>query len=279
MTIKTILACLTNEATSEGLMNAACILARTHDAHLIGLHTLQTMTVYPGIAVHIPDSVFEQFNASQMSQAKAIKAIFEKQTKPENFVAEWRLQKNNSTKAFDRIIDSARIADLIIIPNENPDLERSDQHNLQEEIIRDSGRPVLVVPHGFDADTIGTSTLVGWNDTKQATRAAHDALTVMREDAVAHILRVHGDDDDLTHDATLTEMAAAFARHGVDTSIGHRSWQRHAVSEIFEREAFERGCDLMAVGAFGHSRIYDAIHGAATRELLRHTKRPVLFSR
>jgi nucleotide-binding universal stress UspA family protein len=279
MAIKTILVCLTNEETSDSLMRAACILARTHTAHLIGLHTIEAMTVYPGIAVHIPSTVFEQFNASQLEQADKIKAIFERHTAKEDFVAEWRLQHTKSTKASERIIDSARIADLVLVPNENPELERSDQHHLQEEVINECGRPVLMVPADFDAESIGTHVLVGWNDTREAARAAHDALDILQEGARAHLLRVHGEDDDLTYDATLTELAQTYARHNIDTSIGHRAWQRHQVAEIIELEAFERGCDLIAVGAFSHSRAYAVIHGAATRDLLRGAKRPVLFSR
>lgn len=146
-------------------------------------------------------------------------------------------------------------------------MERSDQHHLQEEVIYECGRPVLVVPADFDAETIGTHVIVGWNDTREAARAAHDALDILQEGARAHLLRVHGEDDDLTHDATLTELAQAYARHNVETSIGHRAWQRHQVAEIIELEAFERGCDLIAVGAFSHSRAYAVIHGAATRDL------------
>lgn len=279
MTIKTILVSLTNEETSDSLMRAACVLARTHNAHVIALHTIEAMTVYPGIAVHIPSSVFEQFNASQLERAHRIKAIFERHTNGENFVAEWRLQNTKSTKASDRIIDSARVADLVLVPSENPNLERSDQHHLQEEVIYECGRPVLVVPADFDAESIGAHVLVGWNDTREAARAAHDALDVLQEGARAHLLRVHGEDDDLTHDATLTELAQTYARHAIETSIGHRAWQRHKVADIIELEAFERGCDLIAVGAFSHSRVYAVIHGAATRDLLREAKRPILFSR
>lgn len=279
MAIKTLLVCLTSEADSDSLMTTACGIARQHGAHLIGLHTIEAMTVYPGIAMHIPDSVFESFNASQMEQSNAIKAIFDRHTQTEDFVSEWRLLKTKSASASDRIIDSARSADLVVMPNEDPDNERIDQRHMQETVIRNSGRPVLIIPHDFVAETVGESILVGWNDTREAARAAHDALTLTHDGSRAHILRVHGEDDRLSHDATLTELATSFARHGVETSVGHKAWQHHGVAQIMEQEAFERGCDVIAVGAFGHSRAYDVILGAATRELLRHSKRPVLFSR
>ncbi len=36
---------------------------------------------------------------------------------------------------------------------------------------------------------------------------------------------------------------------------------------------------MIAIGAFGHSRAYDFVIGAATRDLLRHSELPVMFSR
>ncbi|HBB84454.1 MAG TPA: hypothetical protein DC031_14580, partial [Sulfitobacter sp.] len=51
------------------------------------------------------------------------------------------------------------------------------------------------------------------------------------------------------------------------------------VAAALSREAMERGADMVAVGAFGHSRAYDLVIGAATRDLLRHSEVPVLFSR
>lgn len=48
---KTMLACLTNPANTETLMRCAVPLARKHNAHLVGLHMLEAMRVYPGIAM------------------------------------------------------------------------------------------------------------------------------------------------------------------------------------------------------------------------------------
>ncbi|EAQ02065.1 hypothetical protein OB2597_20611 [Pseudooceanicola batsensis HTCC2597] len=51
------------------------------------------------------------------------------------------------------------------------------------------------------------------------------------------------------------------------------------MAAALSREAMERGTDIMAEVAFGHSRAHDPVIGAATRDLLRHAEVPVLFSR
>ena len=74
-------------------------------------------------------------------------------------------------------------------------------------------------------------------------------------------------------------MAAALDRHGFKAEVVQRSKSSAKVTEILEREALERGADLIVTGAFGHSRIYDFVIGAVTLDLMRTAKVPVLFSR
>lgn len=275
MTIKTILACLTSQDSAPSVLMAAGALARRHDAHLIGLHTVEALLVYPSIAMHIPDTVYEAYGASQTEQSAALNAIFEKHTHAEDFVSEWRLLKSESETAADRIVESARCADIVVIASGDTDTESTTHLKLIETVVRDAGRPVVVVPSVFDGVTLGRSILIGWNGTREAARAAHDALDVLQEGDTAHILRVN----DGSHDATSSDLAAAFARHGIETTMVEKSWEKAGVGAVLNKEAFEKGADMIAIGAFGHSRAYDIVIGAATRDLLKNAKLPVLFSR
>ncbi len=49
MSYKTILVCLTTEQAAERILPASCRLARAFGAHLIGVHTLEALVLYPGI--------------------------------------------------------------------------------------------------------------------------------------------------------------------------------------------------------------------------------------
>ena len=80
MRLKTLLVCLTTVEHAETLMKLAVPLARKHDAHLVALHTIEALLVYPGIAMHVPDSVFTSFNDSQKKESAKIKAVFTRYT-------------------------------------------------------------------------------------------------------------------------------------------------------------------------------------------------------
>lgn len=278
MSLKTILVCLTSKDTAEELMAAAVPLARTHRAHLIGLHTLEALMVYPGIAMHVPDPVFAHFNESQQAETDAIEATFRKHTDHETFVSEWRFLRTESVRAADRMVESARAADLVIMPRENREWDRGDQAQAQDRVIRESGRPVLVIPKGYSGPTIGKSAVLGWADTREAARAAHDLIRVAQPDAAVDILSVGTMAEELL-DAPANAMAESMTRHGLKATVTHRPKDGLNVADVLNQHAFEVGADMIVTGAFGHSRTYDFVIGAATNALLHDAKFPVMFSK
>lgn len=278
MSLRTILLCLTTPVHAETLMKLAVPLARKHNAHLVGLHTLEALNVYPGIAMHIPAPAFETFNKSQAKEAEAIKGVFDKYTKNEDFPNEWRLLQAESTSATDRMIESSRVADLVIMSHEDKEAERYDQLNARINVIRDSGRPVIVVPIGYEGPTVGENILLGWSNTREAARAAHDLLTLADEGSKVCVLHVGKSQQDELAESDTIELANMFARHGLKVSIEHRDGSAKNVAEMINKSAFEKGVDLIVVGAFGHSKAYDVVVGAATYALLSDAKLPVMFS-
>lgn len=278
MSIKTLLVCLTTSEHAETLLKVAVPLARKHGAHLIGLHTDEALLVYPGIAMHIPEPAFASFNQSQKEEADAIAAIFERYTENEDFRSEFRLLRAEAVSATERMIESARVADLVIMAHEDRDVDRYDQRHAQTQVIRESGRPVVIVPLGYDGPTIGQNIVLGWSDTREAARAAHDLLTVAQEGAEVTILRVGKPDQDSLGDSQGIDIAEMFSRHGVQPTLEHREPLGESIATVLDKVAFERGADLIAVGAFGHSLAYDLLIGTATHGLLKDASVPVLFS-
>ena len=279
MAPKTILVCLTTPDHADTLLKVAVPLARKHGAHLIGLHTVEALVVYPGIAMHIPDTAFASFNESQKEEAEAIKAVFEKHTGPEDFVSEFRLVRAEAQAASERMIESARAADLVIMSHEDKNSDRYDHRHAQTQVIRESGRPVIVVPLEYDGPEIGANILLGWSDTREAARAAHDMLGLADEGATLTVLRVGKGPQDAFKDSDAIDMAEMYARHGLKPTLVHRDPMGDSIADVLQNVAFEEGADLIVTGAFGHSRAYDFVLGATTYALLRDQKLPVLFSK
>ncbi|MDJ0637746.1 MAG: universal stress protein [Paracoccaceae bacterium] len=279
MTIKTILACLTTKEHAPAIMRAAVPLARRHGAHLIGLHTLEALEVYPGIAMYVTADMFQVFHAEQNQQAAEIKSVFEEHTKNEDFVSEYRLLKAQSNTASDRMIESARAADLVIMAHEDREVDRYDQRHAQSAVIRQSGRPVIVVPHEFDGPEIGANIVIGWSNTREAARAAHDALTIVQPKAKITVLRAEKGTSDEMRDADALDLSTSLARHGHNVDLRHTEVAGSGIAEVLIKTAFETGADLVVTGAYGHSTAYDFVVGATTSALLKDASLPVMFSK
>ena len=279
MTLRTILVCLTSTVSAEHLLESAAVLARRDNAHVIGLYVTESLVVYPGIAMHIPEVTFQNFVTSQQTHAKEVKAIFEVQAKAETFPSEWRLVSSDSGFLADSIVANARSVDLVVMAQEDDGEDRPHINNLQERVIKESGRPVLVIPRDYTPEKLGESIVLGWSDTREATRAVHDLVCVAKSDASIRVLRIGKAPSNTLADHTANDMAAALARHGQKVEVVHRDKDGEKVADILSHEAFEVGADMIATGAFGHSRAYDFVIGAATRALLSDAKLPVLFSK
>lgn len=276
MPLRTLLVCLIDMETADATMACAVQLARMHNAHLVGLHVLDALVVYPGIAVHLTQDVYAAFHERQLERARGIEAIFARHTDREDFVSEWRMLQAQATSAAERIVDSARMADLVMMPNATT--ARDQDKRVQARVIREAGRPVIVVPGDYAQDNVGTRLVLGWSDTREATRAAHDLLIAAAPDAELSVLRIGKQQGDVLKDFELNEFAALYDRHGLKAKTAHLDRDGDDIAEVLLRYAFEDGADLVVTGAFGHSRAYDFVLGAVTQGLLRDAKVPVLFS-
>lgn len=279
MTLRTILVSLTNTISAKRLLDAAAILAARDNAHVIGLHVTETLVFYPDIAMHIPEASFQDFVDSQRAHAKEIKAIFDNFSRANDFPTEWRKVSSESGFLADSIVSTARSVDLVVMSQEDEGEDRPVINNLQERVIKECGRPVLVIPRGYEAKTLGEKIVLGWSETREATRAVHDLIDVAKADADVRVLRIGKPPSNTLADHAAIDLAAALARHGPSVEVVHRDKNGEKVADVLAHEAFEMGADMLATGAFGHSRAYDFVIGAATRSLLRDAKLPVLFSK
>lgn len=280
MPIKTIAVGLLTAPEAEWLVPAACALAEKWQAHLTGVHPVEPFVPYAGADMGVPDLVGPMFLEWQIEETAAIKDRFDHFTRLQDFVSGWREQDVTMIGAGDFLLNHLRAADLVVLGQMDPETAQRDQSRLQELVIRQSGRPVLVLPPGKTDFGVAARLLIGWSNTREATRAAHEALALLSPGAAVDILFV-GPEGTSTHGETALreDLAAALDRHGFKVNLINRPKAGSDTGDVLMQVAFERGADLIASGAFGHSRAYDFVIGAVTRDLLEKSKVPVLFSK
>ncbi len=279
MPIKTILAVLTTTDSVAQIMPLAIDLAERNGAHLTGIHAEASAINYAGVGMSFAVKEFAALREAEQRMTEEVRVAFMAATASMSAPAEWRLAETEGLSRSERLVEHAHCADLVIMPQAEQFGSAPGASQLQENLVRECGRPVLIVPHSGAFASVGAHALVGLSPTRESSRAAHDAVNLLAPGGKATIITAHRpkDADDLPFE-NAKEMARTFARHGITVDVQDRADPKLAPGDVLLNESFERGCDLIVVGAYGHSRVYDMLVGATTSHLMDHMTLPVLFS-
>ncbi len=174
----------------------------------------------------------------------------------------------------------ARYSDLTICGAPHTEGMYGNLPNLAEDLVMQTGGPVLVVPGELKSDDIGTSIVVGWDASREAARAVHDGLdflTNAKQTVVVSANPRSGESAGTHGEAVGADLGVLLARHGV--KVEARAVKAHkSAGEILLDAVDSEGADLLVMGAYGHSRVREMVLGGVTRHILAHPKVAVLMS-
>jgi nucleotide-binding universal stress UspA family protein len=134
---------------------------------------------------------------------------------------------------------------------------------------------VLGILPGNLSEKIGKSVAIAWDGSREASRAAHDAVPFLQEAESIRIISIaatHPVDtgDELQVHLRRQEIAAAV---DIDRGLHVES----PAEEILMRLQFPEA-DLLVAGSFGRSRFSEYLFGGASRTFLHQMMIPVLVS-
>lgn len=172
-----------------------------------------------------------------------------------------------------------RYADVNLIASQPGFADRRLWDRMVQALLFDTGRPVMIAPEGSAAHLPPKCLALGWNATSQAARAIHDALPLMSGSGSVKVLLV---DPEPTGDGHGDEPGADIARHlsrwREDVEVVREPASGKSTGDCLQDMALARGADLLVMGGYGHSRMWEMLLGGATREVLVNTRLPVMLS-
>lgn len=282
MSFKTIVVNLNHEARAEAMVAAATHLARKWEAHVVGLYVMPPLFMPSDVVLPMGADFYEQQIAEHKAQAGRVKAVFDNLTQGEPFVAEWLLY-GEARSAYESIADGvvamSRAAEMLIVSQANDGEAPPMLADVPQRAALESGRPVLVVPQGWDARKFGENITVAWNNSREATRATFDALPLMLSAKKVRLVTVgDGAGPSSVPSIPAADVAATLARHGIDVeTVTVSDGGRHPGMAVLEQCQTD-ATDLLVMGAYGHSRMREFILGGFTRDVLTNMTVPVLMS-
>jgi nucleotide-binding universal stress UspA family protein len=274
---KTIALVILGRDEADWIIPSACRLAACLDAHLTAIYPYTPFAMYGDIVVD--PSIYVAVQDTQKEDSDVVEALFAESVRKHDIRGEFRGQDTRFS-AERYLLSSTRSSDLAVIASGPIGGLMPDDRQVAEQLIRRCGRPVLVLPKESDFSGPAERILIGWSDTREAARAAHDVLALAAPDATVDLLAVSGPETEPAPGLdTREDLAAALDRRGFRVTVTDRAAPAAERGEALLTAAREWGADLVATGAFGHSAVYDFVIGAVTSHLLANAKVPVLVSK
>lgn len=277
MGYKTILTVLT-DTTQRSQLDAAMAIAQREDAHLevfcLAVDHTQSGFYYAGASAY----VFQEAIDNAMTEARELEDW------ARNLLDRGR-QRYSISSAVAQVGGlstlvgmRARYCDLVVLSRPYDNAVTNDRESVVEASMFEGGCPVLIVPDQI-GEEFGKRIVVAWNQSNEAMTAVRRALPFLRAAEHVEITVI----DPSPHSAEQSEPGQALAqmlvRHGVKAEVAVLAKTLPQVSAIINRRAVEIGADMIVMGAYGHSRLRQAILGGATRNLLESATVPILMAR
>ena len=278
MAFKDILFTLTSypEPTPSSAVNDAIAVAATLGAHLAAIscevHVEVPGHFLAGKIANIPGLVAAEA-AKSRKNAKDLLAAFDTAAEKSGVSHEMILEKCATHRTPSLLVEYARIRDLTIMP-----LPKSYDQWYSEELIFESGRPILVLPAAplsrpFQLETV----VVAWDFSRAAARAVADALPLLEKAKKVRIVTVVNEKPFDTKTSN-EDLARNLARHGIEIVLDNVDAAGRSIGEVLEAHVRAHKADVLVMGAYGHSKWREIVLGGATKSLLSNPPVPVLFS-
>jgi nucleotide-binding universal stress UspA family protein len=173
----------------------------------------------------------------------------------------------------DRLFGLARVNDVAVLAQ--PVGFLSTQRDIVTSVLFSSGRPVIIAPPTLRKAPAWSTIVVAWDGGDRAARAVGDAMHILERADRVEIVCVTPDADKAIVGAGL---AAHLSRHCRAVTVSDIVPQDGDVGKTIRAHAASVDADMIVMGAYAHSRMWEMVMGGATFDALEHVEIPTLLS-
>jgi nucleotide-binding universal stress UspA family protein len=280
MAYKSLLTVATTPTGLDTVIAAAAGIARRMDAHVdalaLGIDDIQVGYANLSAAAMVITASLEEADKEARANESALGAAFAAQGPGLRYAVEPMAVP--SGMLGDVIATHAQYADLVILPRPYDKGRSAADVAITEAALFQGMAPVLIVPAGQLMPQDPRHVLIAWNESRESLIATRRAMPFLRRADKVSIVVV----DPPAHSPERSDpgglLCQMLVRHGVRAEVTVLAKTLPRVSEVLARHARDTGADLMVMGAYGHSRLREAILGGATRSMLEGAALPVFLA-
>lgn len=280
MAYHTILAVFSTVADIAPVTKAVAGFAADGEVHLIGCHGEPSQFVVLSAPIDVPDAatisaLYEQADLRMRELGDAFTAASTRA----GLSHEWRPVRSPGGDSAVSALVSARSADLVIVRQPDRDAGEDAPTNV-EALLFESGRPVLFLPSSGKLAAPVRRILIAWDGSREAARATHDALPLLKAAEAVDIVIVDSDKlPDIDMPLPGADIAESLSRHGVHANITTVSKGSGSTAAAISAQITASNADLLVMGAYTHQRITEWLFGGVTRAFVERSPVAILMSR
>jgi nucleotide-binding universal stress UspA family protein len=241
----------------EDRLKLAVSLAQAHEARLIGVDA----------------SSNDAFLGSESDRALRLGPQFESAVKAAGVTGHFIGSDPKSAPGAGEM----HCVDLIIAPRASGEARSLIHAEVPDAVLVAAGAPMLILPEDWRPGPVGENIVIAWNASREATRAVHDAMPLLRKAKTVTIFAFSARPAALRPASEL--LAEHLKRHGVATRLS--DWtdtgDLTALEALFA-DLDTQDADLIVAGAFGHSRLFESLFGGVSLDLMRQPTTPTFMS-
>ena len=257
----------------DGSISLAIACKAHLDAVAIGYDSTNIPFVAEGGAAIA--SIYAADHQRAEERAASALGVFETEAKLAGISYRCRAVAGIPEEASAMFAASARLHDLTIVSQAEPDHASFDNH-LPRDVLFHSGGPVLFFPYTFHGAFRAKRIGICWDGSRLAARALRDAMPLLAQADSLTVIAINAAAESI--EPTPAKLVAYLASLGLAAAIISLAADRSDVQPSILSLAADENLDLLVMGGYGHSHLHELIFGGVTREMLRAMTVPTLMS-
>jgi nucleotide-binding universal stress UspA family protein len=274
---RNLLVHIPTERSARPAVDGSISLAMACNAHLDAVATGYISTNVPfvaeGGAAVASISALDQERAEE--RAASALGVFEVEARLAGISYSGRAVACVPAEASSILVESARLHDLTIVSQPEPDHTTFD-NRLPQHILFQSGGPVLFLPYTFHGAFRAKRIGICWDGSRVAARALRDAMPLLGQADALKVIAIDAASEPIA--PTPAKLVAYLASLALPATIISLAADRSEIQPSILSLAADESLDLLVMGGYGHSHLQELIVGGVTREMLGAMTVPTLMS-